>query len=279
MPVNSSFPAIKPLPGAKKNFPQVTGRVNSQPMIFRKPNKNSSVDEVGMNRMFPSVGKTQLPKPRTHHDSSAVSACLKSDTGNPKKLEFKSKIPVRKPETIGNRIESSTIPEWNSTTQVNRSAEIKPLPGIKKTLGDFVRKPFRATPVPASTHNPRLVVMIKDRQEVKKGLLPQSVEKPGNKIIPDSRKPNPFRAVPAPVSTYKPFQPVLPSKTRQSMDKGKITEGQLIIKPFVHNVATTPTLSFPEEESEENNQIPTEPDVGLSDPDESMDGQAENSDI
>jgi hypothetical protein len=121
--------------------------------------------------------------------------------------------------------------------------------------------------------------MIKDRQEVKKGLLPQSVEKPGNKIIPDSRKPNPFRAVPAPVSTYKPFQPVLPSKTRQSMDKGKITEGQLIIKPFVHNVATTPTLSFPEEESEENNQIPTEPDVGLSDPDESMDGQAENSDI
>ncbi len=28
--------------------------------------------------MFPSVGRTQLPKPRTHHDSSAVSACLKS---------------------------------------------------------------------------------------------------------------------------------------------------------------------------------------------------------
>ena len=276
MPVNSSFPAIKPLPGTKKNFPQVNGRVNSQPMSFRKPNKNSSVDEVGMNRMFPSVGKAQLPKPRTHHDSSAVSACLKSGTGNPKKLEFKSKILVRKPETIGNKIESSTKPKWNSTTQVNRSAEIKPLPGIKKTLGDFVRKPFRATPAPSSTHNPRLVVMTKDRQEVKYGQPQESVEKPGNKIIPDIRKPNPFRAVPAPVSTYQPFEPVLPSKTRQSMDKGKIT-GQLIIKPFVHNVATTPTLSFPGEESEENNQIPTEPDVGLSDPDESMDGQAENS--
>ena len=85
MPVNSSIPAIKPLPGTKKNFPQVTGRVNSQPMIFRKPN-NSGV-EVGLNRMFPSVGKAQLPKPRTHHDSSTVSSCLKSDTGNPKKLE------------------------------------------------------------------------------------------------------------------------------------------------------------------------------------------------
>ena len=204
----------------------------------------------------------------------------KTDTVNPQKLEFKSKIPVRKPEMIGNRIESSTKPKWNSTTQVNRSAEIKPLPGIKKTLEDFVRKPFRATPVPASTHNPRLVVMTKDDQEVKKGLAQQSVEIPGNKIIQESRKPNPFRAVPAPVSTYQPFQPVLPSKTRQSMDKGKITKDQqLIIKPFVQNVASTPTLLIAEEESDENNRIPQEPDVDLSDPDVSTDGQAETSDI
>ena len=35
--VNSSFPAIKPLPGTKKNFPEVTARVNLQPMTFRKP--------------------------------------------------------------------------------------------------------------------------------------------------------------------------------------------------------------------------------------------------
>ena len=196
-------------------------------------------------------------------------------------MEFKSKIPVRKPEMIGNRIESSTKPKWNSTTQVNRSAEIKPLPGIKKTLGDFVRKPFRATPAPASTHNPRLVLMTKDRQEVKKGLRQQPVEKPGNKIISDSRKPNPFHAIPAPVSTYKPFKPMLPSKARQPVDKGKLKEGQqqLIIKPFVQNIATTRTLSFPEEKSDETNQIPKEPDIGLSDPDESMDGQAENSDI
>ena len=276
MPVNSSFPAIKPLPGTKKNFPDVNARVNSQPMISRKPNKKFSGAEVGMNRMFP-----QLSKARTHHDSSAVSACLKTDTGNPKKLEFKSKIPVRKPEMIGNRIESPTKLKWNSTTQVNRSAEIKPLPGIKKTLGDFVRKPFRATPAPASTHNPRLVLMTKDRQEVKKGLRQQPVEKPGNKIISDSRKPNPFHAIPAPVSTYKPFEPMLPSKARQPVGKGKLKEGQqqLIIKPFVQNIATTRTLSFPEEKSDETNQIPKEPDIGLSDPDESMDGQAENSDI
>ena len=73
MLVNSSFPAITPLTGTKKNFPDVTGRVNSQPTIFPKPNKNSSGIEVGMNRMFPSVEKTRLSKPRTLHDSSAIS--------------------------------------------------------------------------------------------------------------------------------------------------------------------------------------------------------------
>ena len=75
--LKSSFPAIKPLPGKKKNFPEVAARVNSQPMIFWKLGNSSGV-EVGMNRMFPSVGKTQLPKPRTLHDSSAVSDRLKT---------------------------------------------------------------------------------------------------------------------------------------------------------------------------------------------------------
>ena len=76
-PVNSSFPAVKPLPSTKKSFLGVTARVNSQPMIFWKLGNSSGV-EVGMNRMFPSVGKTQLPKPRTLHDSSAVSDRLKT---------------------------------------------------------------------------------------------------------------------------------------------------------------------------------------------------------
>ena len=75
--LKSSFPAIKPLPGKKKNFPEVAARVNSQPMIFWKLGNSSGV-EVGMNRKFPSVGKTQLPKPRTLHDSSAVSDRLKT---------------------------------------------------------------------------------------------------------------------------------------------------------------------------------------------------------
>jgi hypothetical protein len=46
-------------------------------MIFWKLGNSSGV-EVGMNRKFPSVGKTQLPKPRTLHDSSAVSDRLKT---------------------------------------------------------------------------------------------------------------------------------------------------------------------------------------------------------
>ena len=75
--LNSSFPAIKPLPGKKKNFPEVAARVNSQPLIFWKLGNSSGV-EVGMNRKFPSVGKTQLPKPRTLHDSTAISDRLKT---------------------------------------------------------------------------------------------------------------------------------------------------------------------------------------------------------
>jgi hypothetical protein len=88
MPVNSAFPAIKPLPGTKKNFPKVKGRVNSQPMTFWKSNKNSSGDE----------------------DSPAVSACLKTNVGKSKESEFKSKIPVRKPEIAGNRKEKQQNP-------------------------------------------------------------------------------------------------------------------------------------------------------------------------
>ena len=93
-PVNSSFPAIKPLPGTTKNFPEVSGLVNSQPMTFRKPNENSSGVEVGLNRMFPSVGKAQLSKPRTHHDSSAVSACLKT-ANEDQFIERKSTQPMK----------------------------------------------------------------------------------------------------------------------------------------------------------------------------------------
>ena len=86
--LKSSFPAIKPLPGKKKNFPEVAARVNSQPMIFWKLGNSSGV-EVGMNRKFPSVGKTQLPKPRTLHDSSAVSDRLKTADEDDKFIQQK----------------------------------------------------------------------------------------------------------------------------------------------------------------------------------------------
>ena len=91
--LKSSFPAIKPLPGKKKNFPEVAARVNSQPMIFWKLGNSSGV-EVGMNRKFPSVGKTQLPKPQTLHDSSAVSACLKT-ADEDQFIERKSTQPMK----------------------------------------------------------------------------------------------------------------------------------------------------------------------------------------
>jgi hypothetical protein len=274
MPINSAFPAIKPLPGTKKNFPEVKGRVNSQPMTFRKSNKNSSGDEAGLNQILPSTGKIQLPKQRTHHDSSAVSACLKTNVGKSKESEFKSKIPVRKPEIAGNRKENTTKPKWDSTTQVTRSAGIKPLPGTKKTLEDFVRKPFRATPAPNSTRNPKWVVMPKDRSAVKTNSIQQSVEKSGNKNISENVNHKPFKAAPVLASTYKPFRPLKNtenSKTRQSVDKSNTKEGmeQLIAEPFVQNEATTL----------EQVAILNEPNADLFDPVESTDAQAEAVDI
>jgi hypothetical protein len=127
---------------------------------------------------------------------------------------------------IGNRIEGSTKLKWNSTTQVhNRSAEIKPLPGIKKTLEDFVRKSFRVTPVPASTHNPRLVVMTESRGSEKKACINNQLKNPEKKVFWTVG--TPILSVPyLRLSVRKPFQPVLPSKTRQPVNKGKIKEGQ-----------------------------------------------------
>ena len=111
MPVNSSFPAITPLTGTKKNFPDVTGRVNSQPMIFPKRRyepKSRYEPDVPFSRKDSTIKAANTSRFIRYF---GISVCLKTDTGNRKNMEFKSKIPVRKPEMIGNRIESSTKPK------------------------------------------------------------------------------------------------------------------------------------------------------------------------
>jgi hypothetical protein len=136
----SCFSPPKRLPGSKKEFPNVSARVN----CFKGRHTGSSADGESPAKLI------DKPKQRTHHDSSAVAGCLKGPIS-----ESKSKMPVRKPVvTCRKAAPATTAPEWNITTRVDYKAEVKPLPGTKKSLADFARKPFRAAPVPVSTYKP-----------------------------------------------------------------------------------------------------------------------------
>jgi hypothetical protein len=132
--------------------------------------KNSSSSETFIDRDAPLTNTRLNPKPGTHHDSSAVSACLYNQTGNPSKTtNFKSKIPVGK--SIVSCPESPlTKPKWNSATRIDQNkafVDIPSLPGKKKTLKDFVGKHFRATPALPTTHKPSIPVATKKRQSVR----------------------------------------------------------------------------------------------------------------
>lgn len=182
MPCNSSFPALKPLPGSKKSFPDVCSRVNSgmvkiskpdlTPMTFKASRQvrihNSSGSELLFDCGAPLASKRFKPKPGTHHDSSAVSACLNQQTCKPSKTtNVRSKIPVRKP--IVSCVESSK-PKWDSASLFEPkkvTVGISPLPGRKKTLNDFMGKKFRATPAPPTTHKPSMPVAPNKRQSVR----------------------------------------------------------------------------------------------------------------
>ncbi|EFX71407.1 hypothetical protein DAPPUDRAFT_327237 [Daphnia pulex] len=120
------------------------------------------------------------------------------------KLEFKSKIPIRKPKMVRNRTETRKGPE---ELQVIPSAGMKPAPVLAavKSSGDFAPKPFRAKPVPTSStsYKPPSTMLNKDRPDrraIKKHLSkPKVIEKPHK-----NEKPKQFLARPAPPSTYKP---------------------------------------------------------------------------
>jgi hypothetical protein len=54
---------------------------------------------------------------------------------------------------------------WNSSTKLmTKSTTIKSLPGIKKTLNDFKRKPFRARTVPLSHYEEPFHPILKKRK-------------------------------------------------------------------------------------------------------------------
>ncbi len=187
MPCNSSFPAPKPLPGSKRSFPAICSRVNSGRVNIWKPDQshqtpsrqvriqNSCGSELFSDcDAVPHLASKRIqPKPSTHHDSSAVSACLNQQICKPSKTtDFRSKIPVmRKP--VASFQESPNKTKWNSSTLIEPKkvvvGNMSPLPGKKKTLNDFMdNKHFRATPAPPTIHKPSIPVAHKKRQPVTK---------------------------------------------------------------------------------------------------------------
>ncbi len=183
---NSSFPALKPLPGSKRSFPEICSRVNSGRVNISKPDQshqtpsrqvriqNSCGSELFSDCYVPHLASKRIqPKPSTHHDSSAVSACLNQQTCKPSKTkDFRSKIPVMRKPIVSSQ-ESPKKTKWNSSTLIEPKkvvvGNMSPLPGKKKTLNDFMgNKHFRATPAPPVTNKPSIPVAPKKRQPVMK---------------------------------------------------------------------------------------------------------------
>ncbi|KZS05046.1 Uncharacterized protein APZ42_031990 [Daphnia magna] len=123
------------------------------------------------------------------HDEISWSSATRSSTGK------------RRPDgsSAPGHVAIRTAQRWDNTTKVTVTTNIKPLPGTKKTLEDFVRKPFKAAPVPASTYKaPADHLAPKTKPQTK------IVKKAIAKEVTEIKKVLPFRANPVPASTYKP---------------------------------------------------------------------------
>lgn len=125
------------------------------------------------------------------------------DTGeNLPKLEFKSKIPIRKPIMVKNRTVTRNRPE---ILQVSPSVGMKPpvAAAVKSPGANLTAKPFRAKPAPASTYKPPSTMLNKDRPD--RRAMKKHLSKPKMKVKPTEKdEPRQFRARPVPSSTYKP---------------------------------------------------------------------------
>ncbi|KAI9564926.1 hypothetical protein GHT06_008667 [Daphnia sinensis] len=259
MPSNTSFPSPRPLPGLKKTFPDVAARVNSfgerksatklpvtsVSAVPEKPgNVSRKTDSAADNqKCSPSANVSRTQKLRPHHDSFAASACLRTAAAaKTQKVEVKSTPPVQKPDFTT----SCTVGQTASLK--SKLFAFKPLPGKKKTLEDFVRKPFRATPVPLSTYT-----LPKDCPTGKQG-----TQKPAKKVTvttpsPDPVKPVPFRARPVPASTYSPsIQPTVckirkikiekPDKSAVIVDKPAVDNDVNISEPIPETASCEPAM-------------------------------------
>ncbi|KZS04114.1 Uncharacterized protein APZ42_033056 [Daphnia magna] len=122
-----------------KDFRRIPSNENQSPKMPYNASFSAPKPLPGSKKEFPKVSA------RVYSFSKPEHLLKPRDSGNV--TESEKTVP-----SAPGRVAIRTAQRWDNTTKVTVTTNIKPLPGTKKTLEDFVRKPFKATPVPASTY-------------------------------------------------------------------------------------------------------------------------------
>ncbi|KAK4005301.1 hypothetical protein OUZ56_007016 [Daphnia magna] len=152
------YATIRKLPGTKKEFPSVKSVIDKRTPASFKPRSSAK----------PSKDTVQI-KPED------------------RRIRYRAKPSVKEithPATI------QTRPPWNPCTTIEPTPVlfIKPLPGTKKALGHFQRKPFKARPIPPSHAKPfRPILPSKVRQSSKQSKPDDKSPFPGGLHIRDDK--------------------------------------------------------------------------------------------
>ncbi|KAK4037137.1 hypothetical protein OUZ56_029177 [Daphnia magna] len=168
------------------DFRRIPSNENQSPKMPYNASFSAPKPLPGSKKEFPKVSA------RVYSFSKPEHLLKPRDSGNV--TESEKTVP-----SAPGRVAIRTAQRWDNTTKVTVTTNIKPLPGTKKTLEDFVRKPFKATPVPASTYKaPADHLAPKTKPQTK------IVKKAIAKEVTEIKKVLPFRANPVRASTYKP---------------------------------------------------------------------------
>jgi hypothetical protein len=173
----SSFPKVKPLPGGKKQFPNVTSRVKS--ISDRKVSASKSIpmnSTPDFRKVDDSTGIFRFGYVPTAVSGTSLQQKRLVPSSLP--LGFKSKIPVR---TIFVNA-STSVPEVKLDQKKAVSVSAKVVKAESRTQGEVLRKPFRASPVPSSTYKaPRQ--FLRSQLPVTKNVVTKTLEELKPKLI------------------------------------------------------------------------------------------------
>lgn len=207
-----------------KDFRRIPSNENQSPKMPYNASFSAPKPLPGSKKEFPKVSA------RVYSFSKPEHLLKPRDSGNvPESAKTVPSAP--------GRVAIRTAQRWDNTTKVTVTTNIKPLPGTKKTLEDFVRKPFKATPVPASTYKaPADHLAPKTKPQTK------IVKKAIAKEVTEIKKVLPFRANPVPASTYKPHIAAL-STAGRSANNSKL-KGTNIAQMASPENKNTPVVVF-----------------------------------